>query len=616
MSWSRSTRYVAALRRRAPSSGCWPCSGSSRACATAALRRSTTARRLLLVGEVLGVLPRGRRGGEAQRPRGEPRRRPRVDRGLRRRSGLAMVLTVGRLSLRALLRGRLDAELERRQRRGGPRGRLAHVATGLLASRAVAGHSARELGLGAAFFALAMVAHGGWSPSSARSPPTTTPSRSRARTSPRRSELRRAHGEPWRCSSPAPRGRLRGLDPVAPGLRGVSAWCLALYPVRQLVVQGCSSGTARACGAAPSTRPSAPTATSASPPSRPRLPRRRAGHRGRRVRRDDEPSPRASPRERSSRTRGSTAARASPTRRWCSTPRGGRPSSAPPSASPGSTTSSAQVALDAPALLEDFFALTPPSARCSWPRSRSGTASPARTSSSPTTASRWPSSTATRPRASPRPRSSAAHRRGGARRPQRGPARALRGDGRGPHPRHRGRRPAARGHRVPDRVHRGPLAGAALPPVVPRGGLGGGAGLALQPRARRRGPGDALRPPAGAPRAALQDRLVGRARVGVARRDIPDAAPLVEPAARRAGRLRRRAHRRAQPLRRGAAAEQAGHGLHVGARAPLLARVAAGHRAPRPLTPRGSSRCTPSSSARSATRGCSRATTAPRATRW
>jgi uncharacterized membrane protein YjfL (UPF0719 family) len=196
-----------------------------------------TARRLLTVGELLGVLlvsaavvKHNVRGlGLADDLRWTAAYAV---------AGLVMVLGVGRLSLRALLRGRLDAELDEDNPSAALAGASHMVATALLASRAVAGHSLGELGLGAIFFALAMVVHGAFV------------ALFRALTT--YDDAEQIAGENLAAGvsyagltvsvavliSRAVEGDFSGWRSSLLGFAGVSAWCLALYPVRQLVVGG------------------------------------------------------------------------------------------------------------------------------------------------------------------------------------------------------------------------------------------------------------------------------------------------------------------------------------------------------------------------------------------
>lgn len=152
--------------------------------------------------------------------------------------GLAMVQGVGSLSMRTLLRAHLPRELARGNVAAGLAAASHLVATGLLASRAVAGHSLYALGLAMAFFALAMVTHGLFV---ALFRVLTT-----------YDDAEQIAGENLAAGvsyagltvsvavliARAVEGDFAGWAPSLLGFAGVSAWCLALYPVRQLVVGG------------------------------------------------------------------------------------------------------------------------------------------------------------------------------------------------------------------------------------------------------------------------------------------------------------------------------------------------------------------------------------------
>lgn len=199
--------------------------------------KENTARRLLTVGELLGVLLVGA-AVVKNNVRGEHLVADLLWTGAFALAGLAMVLGVGRLSLRALLRGRLGAELDEDNVSAGVAGASHMIATGLLASRAVAGHSARELGLAMVFFALALVAHG------------LFVALFRALTT--YDDAEQIEGENLAAGvsyagltvsvavlvARAVEGDFSGWSSSLLGFAGVCAWCVALYPVRQLVVGG------------------------------------------------------------------------------------------------------------------------------------------------------------------------------------------------------------------------------------------------------------------------------------------------------------------------------------------------------------------------------------------
>lgn len=194
-----------------------------------------TARRLLTVGELLGVLLVGA-AVVKNNVRVEDLRADLTWTFAFALAGLAMVLGVGRLSLGALLRTRLHAELDENNASAGVAAASHMVATGLLASKAVSGHSARELGLAAVFFSLAMLAHAGFV------------ALFRALTT--YDDAEQIEGENLAAGisyagltvsvavliARAVEGDFNGWTASLLGFAGVSAWCLALYPVRQVVL--------------------------------------------------------------------------------------------------------------------------------------------------------------------------------------------------------------------------------------------------------------------------------------------------------------------------------------------------------------------------------------------
>jgi len=72
-------------------------------------------------------------------------------------SGLALVAVTGRLGTGLLLRAQLGREIERGNAASGLAAGAHYVATGIITSRALSGHSLRELGLSLGFFVLAQV---------------------------------------------------------------------------------------------------------------------------------------------------------------------------------------------------------------------------------------------------------------------------------------------------------------------------------------------------------------------------------------------------------------------------------------------------------------------------
>lgn len=71
--------------------------------------------------------------------------------------GLALVLVTGRLGAAVLFRSQLRTELERGNAASGLAAAAHYVASGIIASRALSGHSLAELGLSLAFFVMAQV---------------------------------------------------------------------------------------------------------------------------------------------------------------------------------------------------------------------------------------------------------------------------------------------------------------------------------------------------------------------------------------------------------------------------------------------------------------------------
>jgi uncharacterized membrane protein YjfL (UPF0719 family) len=153
-------------------------------------------------------------------------------------AGFLMVQLVAWLSLRALLRARLPAELARGNVAAGVAAASHVLATSVLASRAVAGHSARELGLALVFFALALLTHG------------VLVALFRALTT--YDDAEQIQGENLAAAlsyagvtvsvavlvARAVEGDFTGWTSSLRGFAGVAAWALVLYPVRQLVVAG------------------------------------------------------------------------------------------------------------------------------------------------------------------------------------------------------------------------------------------------------------------------------------------------------------------------------------------------------------------------------------------
>jgi uncharacterized membrane protein YjfL (UPF0719 family) len=195
------------------------------------------ARRLLAAGEVLATFLVGA-AVVKQNITGESLRADLAWTAAFGTLGLAMVLVVGGLSLRTLLRARLPTELARGNVAAGLAAASHVVATGILAARAVAGHSLYAVGLALAFFALALVTHG------------LFVALFRALTT--YDDAEQIVGENLAASlsyagvtiavavlvARGLEGDFVGWSASLRGFAGVVAWCLALYPVRQLVVEG------------------------------------------------------------------------------------------------------------------------------------------------------------------------------------------------------------------------------------------------------------------------------------------------------------------------------------------------------------------------------------------
>jgi uncharacterized membrane protein YjfL (UPF0719 family) len=195
------------------------------------------ARRLLAVGEVLATFLVGA-AVVHHNVRGEDLRADLAWTAAFAALGLAMVQVVGGLSLRMLLRARLPEELASGNVAAGLAAASHLVATGILASHAVAGHSLYALGLAMAFFALALVAHG------------LFVALFRALTT--YDDAEQIEGENLAAGlsyagvtvavavlvARGLEGDFAGWWVSLRGFAGVAAWCLALYPVRQIVVEG------------------------------------------------------------------------------------------------------------------------------------------------------------------------------------------------------------------------------------------------------------------------------------------------------------------------------------------------------------------------------------------
>jgi uncharacterized membrane protein YjfL (UPF0719 family) len=200
-------------------------------------QRANAARRLVSVGEVFSTFLVGAAAVKLN-VTGESLRADLAWTAAFAALGLAMVQVVGGLSMRALLRAKLPAALAQGNVAAGLAAASHLVATGILAAHAVAGHSLYALGLAMAFFALAMVAHG------------LFVALFRALTT--YDDAEQIEGENLAAGlsysglsiavavlvARGLEGDFAGWSASLRGFAGVAAWCLALYPVRQLVVEG------------------------------------------------------------------------------------------------------------------------------------------------------------------------------------------------------------------------------------------------------------------------------------------------------------------------------------------------------------------------------------------
>ncbi|HYQ04422.1 MAG TPA: DUF350 domain-containing protein [Polyangiaceae bacterium] len=120
------------------------------------MANTNTARRLLSVGQVLAVFLVA---GSSVRNclRGESIASDVIWVGAFAVSGLMIVVGTGRIGCSVLLRSRLSAEVERGNVAAGLAAGAHYVATGVITSRALAGHSLKELGLSLGFFVLAQL---------------------------------------------------------------------------------------------------------------------------------------------------------------------------------------------------------------------------------------------------------------------------------------------------------------------------------------------------------------------------------------------------------------------------------------------------------------------------
>jgi len=153
-------------------------------------------------------------------------------------AGLVLIQVVGHAASRLLLRGRLRSELDRGNVAAGIAAGSHYVAIGLFASRAVAGSDLHGLGLSVAFFAIAQVTH------------MTFLMLFRALTVYDDSEQIEGDNVAAAISyagvtiaialviGRALEGDFEGWKVSLKGFGLLALWVLALYPIRQVIVQG------------------------------------------------------------------------------------------------------------------------------------------------------------------------------------------------------------------------------------------------------------------------------------------------------------------------------------------------------------------------------------------
>ncbi|HET9956998.1 MAG TPA: DUF350 domain-containing protein [Polyangiaceae bacterium] len=153
-------------------------------------------------------------------------------------AGLLLVLLTGRAGINLLLRSRLAHEVERGNAASGLAAGAHYVATGIITSRALAGHSLRELALSLGFFVLAQV--------------TLHVFILLFRALTTYDDAEQIQGENLAAAlsysgvtiaialviARALEGDFAGLAVSLKGYAAVLAFLFALYPVRQLLVQG------------------------------------------------------------------------------------------------------------------------------------------------------------------------------------------------------------------------------------------------------------------------------------------------------------------------------------------------------------------------------------------
>ena len=154
-------------------------------------------------------------------------------------AGVALIQLVGELGIRLLLRASLARELEAGNKAAGVAAGANYVAVGILAAPAIAGSDLQGLGLSCAFFALAVATQ------------AACVALFRALTV--YDDAEQIQGENLAAAvsyagvtvavalvlaRALTGGAFIGWGPALSGYAGVAVWALALYPVRQILVQG------------------------------------------------------------------------------------------------------------------------------------------------------------------------------------------------------------------------------------------------------------------------------------------------------------------------------------------------------------------------------------------
>ena len=207
------------------------------------MKRTNVAYQLLQAGHVLAVLLLAP-GVVKNCVAGTSLARDALSAGLFALAGLAIIQIVGGLGVRLLLRSTMQRELERGNVAAGIAAASNYVAIGVLASRAIAGSDIHGLGLSLAFFGISAATLWGFV------------TLLRALTT--YDDAEQIQGENVAAAvsyagitialsmliGRALEGDFEGWSASLLGYGSVVAWAFALYPVRQIIVQGVLLGSA------------------------------------------------------------------------------------------------------------------------------------------------------------------------------------------------------------------------------------------------------------------------------------------------------------------------------------------------------------------------------------